>query len=241
MDIKNTVLGDLARDVYTVFTGKVADDLYTNESDINSLVVAGNIELESLQMEADWVYRRIHSHMMGVITPETTTIPLGENVYKMSDEPNDTLRIVGSSGKIISQWNITTPDDLAYGDVNQLNANQDVFRADGNRVAVIRDEIFFSRNFTQAELGGRVVAPVYLTFTKLSVDTPNNPIEVKPKALLAYGIAKRLAPPDFVRNTQYSSLVSEYNDLLTKAIEQNENSNTPGAMFIADSAIRGHK
>ena len=68
MDIKNTVLGDLARDVYTVFTGKVADDLYTSGSAINSLVVAGNIELESLQMEADWVYRRIHNHIMARLT-----------------------------------------------------------------------------------------------------------------------------------------------------------------------------
>lgn len=241
MDTSNTTLGDLARDVYTIFTGKVADDLYTNERDINSLITAGNIELESLQMEADWVYLRVQSHLLGIITAGATTMPLGDNVYKISDEANDKLRIVDPAGKIISQWDITTPEDLAYGDTNQLNASQDIFRADGNKVAVIREEVFFSRNFTEKEVGGRVLVPAYLKFNKLSLEDMNAPIQVRPRALLTYGIAKRLAPPDFVRNTQYGSLVAEYNDLLSKAIDQNSNSNTPGTMFIMGSAIRGHR
>ena len=239
-DISNTPLAELITAVQTIIKGKLGEDVLANDVEVAKVITMGNMELEALQLIADWRYLRQDTVFVGEALANKQVYELDSSVYKISTEENDVINIIDpETSLIISQWGIASPSDLVPKGTSDANISKSLFRTDDNRAAFINGKLIFSRPFLNDEIGGAIEAPVYNKFTKLSVENATNPIQVRPMALFAYGIAKRLVPSDLVRANEYPVLVQEYNDLLQNALDENEAANIISSVVVQTSAIRG--
>ena len=53
-DISNTPLAELITAVQTIIKGKLGEDVLANDVEVAKVITMGNMELEALQLIADW-------------------------------------------------------------------------------------------------------------------------------------------------------------------------------------------
>lgn len=177
---------------------------------------------EELEREADWNYLRQPMALIGVVPAAgKVTMPLPTEVRKLTVSEYRDL-VIMQDGTPVSRFTVVSPDKLTDPDSYGYDSE--------SQVTVVGRTLVFSRELTEAEVGGDVLADVLRYMPKLSrADTALLSL-VEPMQLIVLGVAKNSTLPDIVQGGISPSLVQRYNSLLKQAVA--ENNATAGAPDI---------
>lgn len=196
---------DVETEELTEFLAKSID--WTNQ-------FAGELELET-----DWNYLRSNGYTLGTVLSATQeTIALPDDVRKLVVSPYRDL-VLSQDGAIVGRFKIVMPSQISDP------SNPDTV----DRCTVVNRTILFSRPFTDGEVGADIFADIILKMPELSLTDTELLEIVTPYQLLILGTAKNISLPDLVRGGTSPSFLQKYNDLLQKAVM--ENNQTAEAMY----------
>lgn len=171
----------------------------------------------------NWSWARTNDQDLGTIaTPsQVFTLPSAPTKVRRLVVDEDRPLVLMYDGSIISSFDVVEP--------NQITRRRlDPVRTD--RVATVKRNLVFSRQFKDFEIGASVVADTIEELTPLSTDDVSV-LDQVPYQLLVLGSAKNSIRPDIVQGGLAPSFIEQYADELDKAIAENNATST------ADSAV----
>lgn len=183
-----------------------------------------------LELEADWNYLRTNENLIGTITDITTqSYALPDEVRTVIISPYRSVTI-SLGGAIISTFTMVSPNNIADP------TNPETL----DRATVINRNLILSRPLTSTELGGEIRCDTIDFMPQLTTADTELLALVQPKQLVILGVAKNSTLPDIVQGGISPSIAQKYNDLLKKAVMQNnETATTSDAPREDLSFIRG--
>jgi hypothetical protein len=213
MATKTEQVQAFAQSVYLAKNNRYFDDITSDDGVefVNQTMDWANQFAEELELETDWNYLRQTGYSLGTVSTATQTIEMPSDVRKLVVDEYRPLQIL-QDGTSVSDWDVVPPSLIT--DPNNLSTR--------NRVTVVNNTIVFSRSLNENELGGIISADVIGFMPKLSLTDISLLTTIKPKQLLILGVAKNSTLPDIVQGGLSPSLVQKYNDLLDKAIAEND-------------------
>lgn len=140
------------------------------------------------------------------------TYDLDEDIYEISNANGDYVYILTEDGNKL-------PYELvSYDDLQNYEGK--------NACAKLGLQLVFSRDFKEEdqEFGGRIIAPVYVTFDDLE-DEDDDIIVDDPYWLVTICAAEYIRN-DIVKQNQYSNLITEANSLMNNMIRRNRGTQT---------------
>lgn len=210
----------LAQSVHLAVKNRYYDDIGSSDGQtyldqVSDWVNQWLDEIETITDRAgnvvQWKFARSNNYNLGSVALDDTIITVPAGVETIVSVPTR-YALIMLSGEIVSKWEVV--------DIDQI---RNVGRQD-NRVALVGEELFFSRAINEHEDTGEVFADVTLSLPR--IDEPNNEFSVlgmiKPKQLMVLGVAKNSSLPDLVRGGLSPSFLQRYQDLLQSAIQKNQ-------------------
>jgi hypothetical protein len=207
------IIAKLAQSAYLAVTGNYNDVTGTELAEFLDKTIDWCNQLTAeIELEADWNYLRTNAYDFGTVTAAAQqTIELPDEVRKIITSPYRDL-VLSSDGAIISRFKTVKPSQIADPRNPETKS----------RVTTVNRTLVFSRPFTAEEVGATIQSDVVAPMPQLSlVDTELIDI-VTPYQLLILGIGKNISLPDLVRGGTSPSFVQKYNDLLKKAVMEND-------------------
>lgn len=206
------IITKLAQSAYLAVTGNYNDvegDELTEF--LEKTIDWYNLFAEELELEADWNYLRTNDYEFGtVIAAATQTVELPDEVRKIVTSPYRDL-VLSQDGAIIARFKTVNP--------NQISDPRNPETRD--RVTTINRTLVFSRPFTDEEVGASIRCDVIAPMPLLALNDTEVIELIKPRQLSILGLAKNMTLPDLVRGGTSPSFVQRYNDLLQKAVMEN--------------------
>lgn len=167
--------------------------------------------VEELELEADWNYLRINDNLIATVSDKTIqTYALPDDVRTVVFSPYRDLTI-SFDGSVVSRFTMVNPNQIADPSDPETH----------DRATVINGNIILSRPLTDSELNGEIRCDTISYMPKLSLDNTELLDLVKPNQLIVLGVAKNATLPDQVQGGISPSLAQKYNDLLKKAVAEN--------------------
>lgn len=202
----------LAQSIYLAKNNRYFDDI---EGEDGQIYIAQTVDwtnqfIDELELEADWNYAREAGVSLGTISSLSQTFSLDDDIRKLITDENRYLDIL-QDGTPVSTWSVVSP--------NLITSSTDYSTQE--RVTVVGGNIVFSRALKDTELGGTIVADVINYLPRLAMNDTDILDLIKPKQLLILGVAKNATLPDIVQGGISPSLAQKYNDLLEKAVAEN--------------------
>jgi hypothetical protein len=142
---------------------------------------------------------------------DTSTI----RVLSMTE--GDTVKIMWTNGLGYTEYDIIAPDsmkDYFYGQNKESSL--------GRYCARIGDQLTFNHTFTSAdpEFGGDIQIPCY-TYPEEITGSDDEEIQVDDPDWLVLRCAAEYVRTDLIRKNEYSNLLSEANEAMTRMIDDN--------------------
>lgn len=201
-------LEEFTQSAYLIRNGQFFDDMDTQDGTdlINQTIVFANLLIDDLELEADWLWVRQRDKELGTISAATDTFPLPFDARKLLVNQYRSLRIQ-QDGTTVSEWDVVAPDLITDPDYASV----------GPRVTVVNRTLYFSRDFTDEEIGGTVVADVINTIPRLSHTNTKALALIKPLSLLHLGVANKMTLPDIVQGGLSPAFGQQYAESLRLA------------------------
>jgi len=207
-------LEKFAQKVYLTRYGRYIDDIDDTDGqvDVEKTIDWTNMFVEELELEADWNYVTRLEVELGTIDDANTRLELPDESRKLVVSEYRPL-VIKQDGAVVSQWEVVDPKNLTVYNRYSTTDQRVTWASDG--------EIIFSRPLTEFEIGGTAYADVVDKFPELTATNVDLLDLVKPQALLIQGAAKNATLPDIVQGGLSPSFTQKYNDLLEKAVAEN--------------------
>lgn len=168
----------------------------------------------------NWSWARTNDSDLGTIATAGQVFTLPATVRRIvADEDRPLVLMYDNS--IISRFEVVEPNQITR---RRLDPSIE------DRVATVRSNLVFSRQFKDHEIGATVMTDVIDKLIPLSVDDVSV-LDQVPYQLLVLGTAKNSVRPDIVQGGLAPSFIEQYADELDKAIAENN------ATTTADSAV----
>lgn len=168
----------------------------------------------------DWNWARTNDNSLGVIATAGQTFTLPATVRRIvADEDRPLVLMYDNS--IISKFEVVEPNQITRRRFDPII---------DDRVATVRRNLVFSRQFKDFEIGAQVMTDTIDKLVPLSL-TDVTVLDMVPYQLLVLGTAKNSVRPDIVQGGLAPSFIEQYADELDKAIAENN------ATTTADSAV----
>lgn len=202
----------LAQSAYLALTGNYNDVEGTELDEFLAKTIDWYNQLtEEIELEADWVYLRTNDYDFGTVTAAAfQTIELPDEVRKIVVSPYRDL-VLTQDGTTIARFKTVNPNQIADPRYPETR----------DRVTTINRTLVFSRPFTAEEVGASIRADVIAPMPQLALTDTEVLDLIKPRQLSILGLAKNMTLPDLVRGGTSPSFVQKYNDLLQKAVLEN--------------------
>lgn len=216
MDVRADIL-KIAQSIYLAKNNRY-NDVEGDEEDefIAQTIDWVNQWLDEVEVETNWNYVRRNHADLGLVLEGDDSISLPAEVRTLVVNPYRDL-VISHDGAIVARFQLVSPNQLTSP------ASEGVVE---DRAAIIGRRVFFSRYITASESGGRVLADVIDYIPRLSLETGAESSEalylVQPKQLMVLGVAKNATLPDIVQGGTSPSHTQKYNDLLSKAVAEND-------------------
>lgn len=216
MDVKSRIL-KLAQSIYLAENARYNDV----ESDEETEFVLETIDwvnqwLDEVELETDWNYVRRNRAEIGTIVEGQDFIELPPEVRTLVVNQYRDLVVV-QDGAVVARFEVVSP--------NQLTAPVSEGIVE-DRATLIGRKVFFSRDISAEESNGTVLADVIDYIPRLSIDPVEENADaldlITPRQLMVLGVAKNATLPDIVQGGTSPSHAQKYNDLLMKAVAENE-------------------
>jgi hypothetical protein len=168
----------------------------------------------------DWSSLYDPAFSLGNITATDTFDLDTSTIRKLSDREGDTVRIVWSNGTSYTDYDIVAHDklkDYSHG----VNKESPL----GSYVTQIGSQLVFNHTFTSAnsEFGGELFVPVYTFTDEITYDNPTtDEVQVDDPDWLVTRAAAEYVRTDITRQSQYSNLLSEANEIMQRMKDDNE-------------------
>lgn len=206
------IIEKLAQSAYLTVTGNyndvTGDELATF---LTKTIDWANQLTAEIELEADWNYLRTNNYDFGTVaTAGQDTVALPTDVRKLVVSPYRDL-VLSQDGSIIARFKTVMPNQIS--DPNNPETM--------DRVTTVNRTLIFSRPFTAEEVDADILADIIAPMPELAIDDTTVIDLVKPYQLFILGIAKNMSLPDLVRGGTSPSYVQKYNDLLQKAVAEN--------------------
>ena len=216
MDERSRIL-KLAQSIYLAKNNRY-NDVEGEEEDefVLQTIDWVNQWIDEVEIETNWNYVRRNHADLGPVLEGDDSIALPPEVRTLVVSPYRDL-VISHDGAVVARFQIVSPNQLT------APASEGVVE---DRVALIGRRVFFSRNITASESSGRVLADVIDYIPRLSLDTGAETVEaidlITPTQLIVLGVAKNATLPDIVQGGTSPSHTQKYNDLLAKAVAEND-------------------
>lgn len=223
-----TDLTDFAQDVHLIIKNRFRDDIEDEDGQTYIRQVASwvNMYLDELETEVgpngeslDWTWSR-STERLGIAR---------EGRYSVSWDADEFLNLlVGTNRYVQVQQDGTAVSNFAVVSPSQITNKSN--RVTEDMVALVGENLVFSRNFNESENGGQIVGDVTVPFPRITfttADDTNGTVTatnvdvltlIKPVLLLKLGVAKNASLPDIVQGQLSPSYAQKYADLLNGAI-----------------------
>jgi len=202
----------LAQSIYLAKNNRYNDVDGSDLTDfVNQTIDWVNQWVDELEAEADWNYVRVNDQSLGTVSAaaqQQFTLPATVNHLVFSPYRDVKLSY---DGAIIATFALVAPSQIADPTDPETH----------DRATVIGNKLIFSRPFTPYEVGATVSADVINYIPRLSTSDTTLIDLIKPAALVILGVAKNATLPDVVQGGISPSLTQKYNDLLQKAVADN--------------------
>lgn len=206
------VIAKLAQSAYLTITGNYNDVTGDELTEFLEKTIDWVNQLTAeIELEADWNYLRTNNYNIGIVAAASEqTFDLPDEVRKIITNPYRDL-VLSQDGVIISRFKTVNPNQITDP------RNPEVV----DRVTTVNRTLVFSRPFTDLEVGSEILVDVISPMPQLTLNDIDIIETVTPYQLLVLGLAKNMTLPDLVRGGTSPSFVQKYNDLLQKAIAEN--------------------
>lgn len=188
------------------FTGSTGDTNY------NKIKAIANYYIGVWESEpgTDWLSLYDPNYSIGTVTATDTFALDTDEIRKLTQERNDSVRILHTDDTTWTDYELVAPDTL-----KQYTEDKAVCARVGN------DLVFRSAfTSTSAQFGGDIQVPKYGKAERLSAAGDEVPVD-DPNWLVTI-CAGELARNDVVRQNQYPNFVAEANQLMMKMKENQE-------------------
>ena len=215
--------------VYLMRYNRYIDDITDEDGQIelNKTLDWCNQFIQDFELEADWQWLREKDTTLGTVSSTSLTIPLPSGVRKLAVAENRPVTIL-QDGSIVSTWHVVDADHITE-DTGYYE----------NRVTTVGDSMVFSRALTDVELGGTVQGDVIINIPELATNDIQLLDLFRPLQLLKLGIAKDATLPDIVQGGLSPSFAEKYNDLLERAVMENNAGSSAGTAQTDDLSYIG--
>lgn len=175
--------------------------------------------------EIDWNSLYDPAFSIGTVTATDSFDLDTSSIRKLSDREGDTVRIVWTDGVGYTDYTLVDADtlkDYSYG----VNKESPL----GFYCAQIGSQLVFNHKFisTDSQYGGEIFVPAY-TFPDAITD--NNPdsdeVQVDDPDWLVLRCAAEYVRTDITRQAQYSNLLVEANEAMSRMKDDNEGQTSP--------------
>lgn len=168
----------------------------------------------------NWSWARTNDNDLGEIATVGQTFTLPVDVRRVVADEDRPL-VLMYDGTIIARFEVVEANQITRRRLDPVTQD---------RVATVRRNLVFSRQFKDHEIGATVMTDTIEKLTPLSVDDVSV-LDQVPYQLLVLGTAKNSVRPDIVQGGLAPSFIEQYADELDKAIAENN------ATTAADSAV----
>lgn len=221
-------VNQFVKDVYLVRFNRVIDLSTTGGiTEIAKTLSFARMFLGEIESEKNpdgspinWNWARTNDNSLGVIATAGQTFTLPATVRRIvADEDRPLVLMYDNS--IISKFEVVEPNQITRRRFDPII---------DDRVATVRRNLVFSRQFKDFEIGATVMTDTIEKLVPLSL-TDVTVLDMVPYQLLVLGTAKNSVRPDIVQGGLAPSFIEQYADELDKAIAENN------ATTTADSAV----
>lgn len=229
------VLKKLAQEVNLLVSGSMLDteDLTGEEGDkqINEIITWTNLFFSEFELETDWQFLRRNQAEIGQVN--------GVSNIQNITHPYFRKLVATPYRRVFLRFDDTIIGEFEFVEPNLINETFSEEQGRG-RVSIVNNKLVFSRPFTEYEKNAKITADIMLHLVPVSRSDTSSLDLIQPRRLLIYGIAKDKSLPDIVSGVISPSLVQRYQDLLSKAVAENEKSSLNADIYREDfSRIRG--
>jgi hypothetical protein len=201
----------LAQKIYMVQFGEENDVSGSEQADfVNKMINWVNQFTPELETETDWNWSRTNDDIVATVSSKQKSYTLDDIVRTLVINPHRDLTI-RQDGTVISTFKLVS--------ANQVNDPTDNDLRD--RATVIGRKLVLSREPTDQELGGNLVADSIAYLPELSANDVSLLDIVDPLQLIVLGVAKNQTLSEIVRRSLAPAFTQKYNALLRKSIEAN--------------------
>lgn len=175
----------------------------------------------------DWNSLYDPAFSIGTITATDSFDLDTSSIRKLSDREGDTIRIAWTNGVGYTDYDIVdanTLKDYSFGVSKQSPL--------GSYAAQIGSQLVFNHTFTSSnpQYGGEIFVPVYTFPDPITNDNPDtDEVQVNDPDWLVLRCAADYVRTDLTRQGQYSNLLQEANEAMTRMKDDNE-----GQISLAD-------
>lgn len=210
-----------AQQVYLTIKNRYYDDIESDDGQIyiSQVIDWTNLFLGELENTVDlsgnpvyWKWLRQQGYDLGTVQEGDTDILIDPEVMHVIPYFDRKAEIRGTDGKVLSRWDLVTPDQISEMSWRYHYSDQ---------VCQVGDTLLFNRPIKDIENDGNIFIDVVTYFPKISGSNTEVLTIVKPKQLLVLGVAKNSTLPDIVQGGLSPSYVQKYTDLLQNAISIN--------------------
>ena len=221
-------VNQFVKDVYLVRFNRVIDLSTTGGiTEIAKTLSFARMFLGEIESEKNpdgspinWNWARTNDNSLGVIATAGQTFTLPATVRRIvADEDRPLVLMYDNS--IISKFEVVEPNQITRRRFDPII---------DDRVATVRRNLVFSRQFKDFEIGATVMTDTIDKLVPLSL-TDVTVLDQIPYQLFVLGTAKNSVRPDIVQGGLAPSFIEQYADELDKAIAENN------ATTTADSAV----
>lgn len=223
-------LNQFVKDVYLVRFNRDIDLTTTGgQTEIAKTLSFARMFLNEIESEKNpdgspinWNWTRTNDNIFGTIAAVDQIFALPEDVRRLVVDEDRPL-VLMYDGAIISKFEVVEANQITR---RRLDPSIE------DRVAVVRRNLVFSRQFKDYEIGAEIMSDTIDKLTPMT-STPLNValLDIIPYQLLVLGTAKNSVRPDIVQGGLAPSFIEQYADELDKAIAENN------ATSMADSAV----
>lgn len=221
-------VNQFVKDVYLVRFNRVIDLTTTGGiTEIAKTLSFARMFLGEIESEKNpdgspinWNWARTNDNSLGVIATAGQIFTLPATVRRIvADEDRPLVLMYDNS--IISKFEVVEPNQITRRRFDPII---------DDRVATVRRNLVFSRQFKDFEIGATVMTDTIDKLVPLSL-TDVTVLDQIPYQLFVLGTAKNSVRPDIVQGGLAPSFIEQYADELDKAIAENN------ATTTADTAV----
>lgn len=218
--IKNDFVEDIDDEDGQKFVSRVVSFLNQYKDELENVTdPSGQYVYWSWLRDSGFTIASVYSG--GKVFPLTTP---EDNIAIALERP---VRLVDSSGNVLSTWSMVRPEQLREGTGENL-----VARMSGN--------VVFSREISDGENGADVTADVVRSLPPITESDDRMLGIVKPYNLMVLGVVKNMSLADQTQSRLSPSFTQKYNDLLQSAINVNNQTTAPNFIETENySYVRG--